>query len=62
MSTSSSQKTSEEELSPTSKAKKERILKLRECGFGVSEERHGFKGVEYYEELRGRCEVEIALA
>jgi hypothetical protein len=37
-------------------------LKLRERGFAVSNERHGFKSVEYYEELRARCEVEIALA
>ena len=58
----SSRKTREEELSPKSKAKKERILKLRECGFAVSKERHGLRGVEYYKELRGRCEVEIPLA
>jgi hypothetical protein len=49
-------------LSLKSKAKKERIMKFGECGLGVSKGGHGFKGVEYYEELRGRCEVEIGLA
>ena len=52
-SASSLRKIREEELSLKSKAKEERILKLRESGFGVTKERHGFKGVEYYEELRG---------
>lgn len=40
-------------------AKKERIEKLRREGWSVRKEKHGYKGMEWYEELRIRVEREL---
>ncbi|EXJ74355.1 uncharacterized protein A1O5_02651 [Cladophialophora psammophila CBS 110553] len=45
---------------PQDKVKKEKIDKLRRQGWKVCKERHGFKGVEFYEDLRRRVEAELA--
>jgi regulator of replication initiation timing len=39
--------------------KKERIERLRQNGWRVNKERFGWKGEDYYRELRRRAEVEL---
>jgi hypothetical protein len=41
------------------RAQKERIEKLRCEGWTVQKEKHGFKGVEWYENFRSRVEAEL---
>jgi hypothetical protein len=41
--------------------RRQRIEKLRVCGFEVRKERYGWKGGRYYEELRRRVEVELSV-
>ncbi|KIX02738.1 uncharacterized protein Z518_08680 [Rhinocladiella mackenziei CBS 650.93] len=44
---------------PQVKTKKERIERLGRKGWRVRKEDHGFKGIEWYENLRSRVEVEL---
>jgi hypothetical protein len=39
--------------------KRERIERLRQNGWRVNKERFGWKGEDYYRELRRRAEVEL---
>lgn len=39
--------------------RKERMDRLRQIGWKVNKERFGWKGDEYYRELRRRTEVEL---
>jgi hypothetical protein len=44
---------------PKAAEKKERIERLRQNGWRVNKERFGWKGEDYYRELRRRAEVEL---
>lgn len=39
--------------------KKERIERLKKSGWDVSKRAHGWKGKEYYEELRSRALADV---
>ena len=43
-------------------AKQERIARLRQEGWRVTKEKHGFRGVEFYDRLTWDVEMELALA
>ncbi|KAK5213375.1 hypothetical protein LTR41_000954 [Exophiala xenobiotica] len=45
---------------PAVVAKAERVERLRRAGWNVRKDKHGFKGVEWYETLASRAERELS--